>query len=252
MKNLSMESLLEEDNVVKVLNSIRDGEAEYRQHVIDDDLPTENGKYHEIWNYIFKYIKYSFNIYPYRTCIISRGPLWSFIVIYDEINKTLYVLMKEERLKDIKNTKGNDNHYIKTLNYTNNKYADQSYEQLSFLNEDNNKKKYIEDDLRGMLEKINGKVELCVNIIFSEKKGKVVSMSGNVYDYNLNLITTECWNKYIKADIDDINDISVDNDENPLINLPIKNPFINNESTQKEEEELAKDKENSKKYTSDR
>lgn len=233
-KNTIPLSLFPKEKVELVLKSIRDGKLQYDAHIKKENFPTQNGKYHEIWNYIFKNIEKNFNDFPYRCLKISRGKLWEFITIYDQETNILYMLMKQKRIEQIKNDDNNDFHYSKILNYMNNCLQSQKKEQLSMFPQDTDKKEYIERDLERMLGDINGQVKLCVTMLFSEIQGKVINMSGNVFDYNLDIIKTESWDKYIKADIDEIIDTKDELDsENPPIKLGIKE-LSNNNSSEKE------------------
>ncbi|MBY6950328.1 DUF5986 family protein [Clostridium botulinum] len=235
--NMLPENLLLKEKIELILKSIRDGKLQYIDHVKKENLPTENGKYHEIWNYIFKNIKKNFSDFPYKCYKIFRGELWSFIVVYNEETNILYVLMKEQRIKQIKSQEDKEYHYAKILNSINNDFNPEQREQISIFPKDDNKEKYIEEDLERMLGDLNGKVKICVNILFSEKQGKVTNISGNVLDYNLDMIKSECWNRYLKADIDEIVDTNDElNIENPPIELGIKK-YSNGDNSEKKKED---------------
>lgn len=222
-ENVLPATLLSKEKIELILKSIKDGNIQYIEHVRKENFHTQNGKYHEIWNYIFKNIESNFNDFPYKCYKILRGKLWSFIAIYNEESSILYILMKKERIKEIKNKEDNDYHYSRILNYINNPFQYEQKEQLSMFPQDNDKEEYIKEDLQRMIREINGEVKLCVDILFSEKEGRAISISGNVFDYNLDSIKSECWDEYIKVDIDEIIDISDElNVENPPIQLGIK------------------------------
>ena len=74
-----------------------------------------------------------------------------------------------------------------------------------------------------MLKDIDGKVKVCADILFSEKQNKVTSISGNIFDYDLDELKSYCWNEFITADINEITD--TDNEYeviNPQIELLVR------------------------------
>lgn len=235
IKNELPSELFPEEEIRLIIESINESKPQYINNVRNENLSTQNGKYHSIWNYVFKNIKNHFNVFPYKCYKISRGNLWEFISIYNETYNILYVVMKEERFKEIKKGKNKDYHYIKILNSINNDIKKDNCEQVSLFEKDENKEKYIKNDLERMLGDINGKVKICVDILFSMNQNKVVTISGNIFDYNLDKIKSYSWNKYIRADIDEIIDTKDEYDiESPLIELPIKknkNKLSNNKET---------------------
>jgi len=240
-KNKLPSELLPDEKVKLIIKAINDSIPQYMDHVIKEKLPTQNGKYHEIWNYIFKDIKRYFDDLPYKCYKISRGNLWEFIAIFNEENNILYVLMKEETFKKIKKDKDKDYHYIKVLNTINNNISTEKIEQLTLFPEDKDKESYIQDDLERMLGDITKKVKVCVDILFSEKQNKVITMSGNIFNYDLDLIKSYNLDKYIKADIDEIADTKDEyNVENPPIELIIKKSS-NNSVDRKHEKEDTED-----------
>lgn len=221
-RNLPLE-ILKKDKIKDIIECINKAELQYKFHVIDEGFVTENGKYHEIWNYIFKNINQSFNSYPYKCYRIDRGNLWQLLAIYNEEDCILYIVMKEERFKDIQKDSDNEYHYVKVLNSINNYLQKDKYEQITFIDDIEDKESYIKDDLEKMLGDINGKVDVCVDILFSERYNRVTKISGNVCDYNLRLIKNYSWNEYIQADINEIIDTNEEYTvENPPIELPIK------------------------------
>lgn len=235
-----LSGLLPKERIESVLTSIRTGKLQYRYNVIEEKLPTQNGKYHQIWNYIYKNIKQNFSDFPYSCYNISRGELWEFIAIYNQEENILYILMKEERINQIKKEKNNDFHYSKVLSYINNDFQAEKREQICMAFMDDDKEQYIKEDLERMLGDINGKVKVCVNILFSENQGKVTSISGNVLNYNLDVIKSESWDQYIKADIDEIVDTKDElNVENPPIELGVKK--FSNDSNSKRKKENTED-----------
>lgn len=247
-KELNIE-LIPEEKVKLIIKSINDAKPQYEKHVKNEGLVTQNGKYHTIWNYIFTNIENSFKEFPYKCYKISRGNLWDFIAIYDQKNQILYVVMKEKTFEKIKKSTNKDYHYVKILN-TINPVKDEKYKQTSLLPEDEDKAEYIKNDLEEMLKHIDGKIKLCVDILYSEKENKVVSISGNVFDYDLDEIKTYSWNKYIEADINEIVDTDDNDDEieNPNIELNLRKN-VENQKENKEEgtEDIIASKEKLKK-----
>lgn len=218
IKNELSVELISENEVKLIIESINYSKEQYKNHVKREKLVTQNGKYHEIWNYIFTNIENSFNEFPYKSYKISRGSLWAFVAIHDHKNSILYVIMKENTFKTIKKSKDKDLHYIKILNLIN-PFRKKKNKQLSLFPEDKSKEEYIKNDLEQMLKDIDGKVKVCVDILFSEKQNKVTSISGNIFDYDLDEIKSYCWNKFITADINEITDTD---DEYEVINKPIE------------------------------
>lgn len=221
-KELKIE-LIPKEKVKLIIKSINDAKLQYKNYVKNERLATENGKYLTIWNYIFTNIKESFKEIPYKCYKISRGNLWDFIAIYDQKNQILYVVMKEKTFERIKKSKDKDYHYIKILNAAN-PIKKGKYKQTSLFQEDKEKAEYIKNDFEQMLKDIDGKVKLCIDILFSEKENKVVSISGNIFDYDLDTIKSYSWNKFIEADIDEIADTNSNDDEDktPDIELNVR------------------------------
>lgn len=245
--------ILDETGIKKIIDCINTGEAQYKEHFKREKFITNNGKYHEIWNYIYRNVNNSFCDYPYGCYKINRGNLWKFVAIYNKQEKILFVIMKENTFKELQKDLDNEFHYIKILNHYNNYLQKNKYKQISFINDKDKKEEYIQDDLTRMLGAISKEVKVCVDILFSEKDSKVTHISGNVCDYDLRLIKSYCWDEYIKADINEI----IDTDEgeiieNPIIELPIKKNAKEKadkkrEKTKDEEEILASKKDNDEK-----
>lgn len=241
--------ILNEESVRNIIKCINYGELQYKEHVKEEGFITHNGKYHEIWNYIFKNVNNSFKDYPYKCYKINRGNLWEFVAVYNEEEHILYVIMKEDRFKNIENA-DEEYHYIRILNYLNNHMQTKKIDQISFLQDDKDKEDYIKDDLQRMLGDISGEVKACVDILFSERDNKVTKIYGNICDYNFRLIKSYCWNQYIQADINEI--IDTDEEyivENPPIELIIRDNIKSKSNQEKEniQEDMLADENKQKK-----
>lgn len=237
MENEVSAKLISGEEVKLIIKSIDDAKTQYKDYVKREKLVTQNGKYHEMWNYIFTNIEKSFNEFPYKCYKISRQRLWEFIVIHDQINYVLYVIMKENNFEKIRNAKGKDLHYIKILNLIN-PFKIEKSKQISLFPDDESKEEYIKNDLDKMLKDIDGKVKVCVDVLYSEKQNKVTSISGKISDYDLDEIKSYCWNEFITADINEIIDT---NDEYEVITEPIELHVRDHVKRVKEHEEDTKD-----------
>lgn len=214
------EVILVKDDIKKVIKSIDDGNIQHGEYIKSGNFPTQNGKHQNVWNYIFRNIEKSFSSYPFKCYKINRGNLWEFLAIYrDDIN-VLYILLREERLNEIRKSYDTPYHYLRVINSKNKFSKKVERQQLSFLSESIVvSDEYIQEDLDRMLGDINDKVKTCVTILFTEERKKVNRISGNILNYDLDLIRKYEWNEHITVSIDEIVDTK---DEQNIIHPQIE------------------------------
>ncbi|MGJ0848339.1 DUF5986 family protein [Tissierella praeacuta] len=215
---------LSRKEVELIVNAINHSKVQYKEWANERNLGFSNGKYLDRWNYIFANIRDSFNYEPFKVFSIKRGTLWEFAVIYNTGTKILYLLLREDNFKRIK--EGNDNayHYIRVLNSKNSQTKIDTRTQISmFPKTEVASDNYINEDLENMLLSIKDEVKGCRNIVFTENKNGVIRISENIANYHLDIIDSFDLTKYITADIENISDTQNENVEShPVIELKIR------------------------------
>jgi hypothetical protein len=207
------------------IKGIKDADKQYKQYCKDRNLATENGRDKTIWDNIFTNVRDDFSREPFQNYTIARGRLWEFVAVYRTDIKILYIIMKEDRFKEIKGDKKSAYHYSRILNSKNNHFQDVKCEQTTLFEQDVDSPtaEYISDDLERMIGSIKDEVVGCVNILFKVNDQGVSKITGNIATYELDIIKTYNWSKYIEASIDDIADTSNDDMKNqPEIKLTLK------------------------------
>lgn len=242
------EETLSKKEVELIVNAINHSKEQYKDMANERKLGFSNGKYLDRWNYIFANIRDSFNYEPFITFPVSRGPLWEFIFIYNTNNKILYLLLKEDTFKKIKNDRNNPRHYVRIFNSKNSNYKPKIEEQLSWLSKIE-KMSYedIDEELEKMILNIKNEAKVCKNILFTENINGVTKISENIANYDLDILNTCDLTRYIMADIDNIVDTK-DNvsDSLPKIELKIRTHKIKNKRKEIISDKDKEDKKNKK------
>lgn len=219
--NLPEETLSKKEAEL-IVAAINNSKEQYKEWSNERKLGFSNGKYLDRWNYIFANIRDLFNYEPFKIFSINRGILWEFVVIYNTNTKILYLLLKEDNFKRIRDNSNNPYHYVRVLNSKNFHNEIETKIQMSmFLKAEVPLDKYIDEDLENMLLDIKDEVKGCKNILFTENKNGVIRISENTANYNLDIINSCDLTKYIIAEIENISDTQNDNVE-PLPKIELK------------------------------
>ncbi len=229
--NLPNEILSGKD-VKLIIKAINNSRQQYQDWNNERNLGFENGKFLDRWNYIFANIRDSFSS-PFKTYPVSRGKLWEFIVLYNTLTNILFLILKEDRFDSIKRDTNNRYHYVRVLNSQNRYLQSEIVQQLDlFGGYQDTPNQYIDEDLESMIGEIKDEVKGCVNVIFRENKDGVCKISGNIANYNLDILSTYDWSKYISAEIDEIIDTKNDYEvTTPKIELSIRKDKIKSRNT---------------------
>lgn len=225
------EEVLDEKSIRLIIKAINDSRSQLREHLLERSFKTNNGRYQDRWNYLFNNIEQNFKDIRFKCYVVDRGPLWSFIALYDVNSKTVYIIFKRNTFLNINRNK-ELNHYAKMFNAINlrNIYPKEPIAIQESLFKDtvdlSNLRSYINQQLDDMIGEIQMEAKLCVNILFEENRDTVTSISGNIANYNLEIKKTYNWNKFISPTIEEISDtksiIESNEDKLPPINLKIR------------------------------
>jgi len=219
------EEILSAKYIKLIIKAINDSKKQYKEYARLARLATSNGKYIGRWDYIFTNIRDAFLEDSFEPVTISRGPLWEFIAIYQKDMKLLYLVLREDRFREIKNDASSPYHYVRVLNSQNYHLQEEKSQQIAFFPDIQIPSyEYINEDIDRMIGEIKDDVEGCVNILFDENENGLNKITANIATYSLDIIKTYNWNKYISADIEEITDTQADDATNtpPLIELNIR------------------------------
>lgn len=231
VKEIILEEVMSVDDIKAIIKNINDSKKQYKQYVESRKLKTQNGKYFSEWDNIFTNINESFSSKPFKCYQISRCSLWKFVAIYRTDINILYLILKEDRLKDIRK-ENNPYHYLRIFNSKNCYLQEERPMQTTFGQEFEAQAvsdEYIDEDLEKMIGDIKDDIKCCVNILFKQNSNGVTKISANILNQNLEIIDTYDWSNFITADIEEVNDtISIDFEENirPEIQLNIRSHKI--------------------------
>lgn len=218
------DEVLSEKEVKLLIKAVNDSRSQYEQYAEENNLETRNGRFKCRWDYIFTNVRELFSDALFERHKISRGALWEFMAIYRVDTKILYILLREDRFTEIKKDISNPYHYVRVLNSKNCYLQEEKAEQIAFFSDLKiPSDEYLDQDLERMLGKIKDEVKGCINILFRENGNGVNRISGNIANYNLEILKTYDWNHYVTADIEEIIDTkTIHLDDSPKIELPIR------------------------------
>lgn len=247
------EKVLDEKSIKLIIKSINDSRIELRQHLVQRGFKTNNGRYQDRWNYLFNNIGQNFKDTNFKCYVVDRGPLWSFIVLYDANSETIYIVFRKNTFLNINKNK-ELNHYARMLNSINlrNIYPKEPIAvqgTFSFLKKNvtlSDLTSNIHQQLDDMIGEIQRDAKLCVNILFEENNNRLTSISGNIANYNLEIKKSYNWDKFISPTIEEIIDTDdIESDEShKIIDLKIRKEKLN--QTQKEDMVGKKENKNKK------
>lgn len=237
------EKVLSSKYIKLVIKAINDSRVQYEEEANERNFPTRNGRFLDRWNFIFNNIKNSFTDEPFKCFVIPRGALWEFVVIYNMNTNILYVLLKKDRFIGIKNDPSSKYHYVRVLNSQNYCFKNEREEQMSFLDDfKTSPDEYVYEDFEKMINNIHDEVKGCVNILFEEDNNGVTSISGNIATYDLDIIKSYNWNRYISANIEEITDTNDnESDIKPQIQLKIRGSKLKDDNKETIVDEKQKD-----------
>lgn len=231
LRDILPNEILSDNEVRLIIKAINDSRQQYEHWKNERNLGYENGKYQDRWNYIFANIRDYFTS-PFKAYPITRSPLWKFAILYNTDKNILFVVLREERFERLRRDNDSPHHYLRILNSQNYCHQKEFVEQLSFFEGFQEvPNQYIDENLETMIGEIRDEVKGCVNILFKENKDGVCKISGNIANYNLDILTTFDWSNCISADIEEI--IDTKNDyiaAIPKIELSIKKDKIKNQN----------------------
>jgi hypothetical protein len=192
-----------------IASAIPDANYLYKEHVEENNFPTDNGREGEIWNYINKCISDSIPADRFQIIIMNRGR-WKFLGIFDKEERYLYTLMREKNLANIqKKISTHLFHYLNALSKLNDDLSSKYepvYEQLSLFNidmYDAEQNMVLEKILVSMTQKFDAKIMRYVLIAFdSDKYGNVTDMKGIIPAKGLNFYKEENWTMFLDAEYD--------------------------------------------------
>lgn len=190
----------------------------YNEHYYEENFPTDNGKYGELWNYINKCIVAQMPNDKFQVVIIDRG-IWKFLGIYDRNSKYLYTLMRDKNLRNIRRTISEHLfHYLNALSKLNDSLANvyqPIYRQMTLFNYDeyddlgNDK---LDKILSSMIREIEGEIVRYVLITFDVNgTGQVVRINGIIPAKGLDYYREENWGHLVAPDYNTVEEVEIEN-----------------------------------------
>lgn len=142
--------------------------------------------------------------------------------------------MKDKRLMELReDIKSNRMHYATVLATSINSHLQyEIQEQMTFIDESNsfyNEK--LEESFKDITKYISGDIDKYIMITFTNKNEELISISAKVVSPSLDNIYKEDWSDLIKPKYDIVingilGDISLDNDTDEDIEVPIKDDIM--------------------------
>lgn len=232
-----------------IVDSILSGLEKSHDYFISNRTITNNGREGERWNYINEEVK---NILPekFHVCLCQRK-IWGIILIYDKETKCLYSLMKDKRLRELRgDIDSNGMHYAAVLaNQLNSNLQYEVQDQMSFIDDKYNLyDEKIEESFIDITKNIPGDINKYVMITFTNKNNELTSISGIVVSPKLDSIYEESWSDMIKPKYDVVikemlSDISLSDDTDEEIDVPIKMDIMQKNNKENIKIELKKHQE---------
>lgn len=200
---------LDTEYIRMIASAIPDAYYLYREHIEENNFPTDNGREGEIWNYINKCISDNIPADQFQIVIMNRGR-WKFLGIFDKNEGYLYTLMREKNLANIQRKIGNHLfHYLNALSTLNDDLVsnyEPIHEQLTLFNTDmynDDQNTVLENILTSMTQKFDSRIKRYVLIAFdNDKYGMVSNIKGIIPAKGLNFYKEENWTVYLDATYD--------------------------------------------------
>lgn len=182
-----------------------------------NDLDTGNSIPKRIWDFINRNIGKNFPEDDYIAKPTKRG-IWEFKPIFEKCTGTIYTLMREERLSQLRKElpRRRTLHYKQALAEGLNK--DILPNQISFLEQ---QKYYNEDNLYKVLHKIFDDLDIPDNIVkhhaiilFRSINYELISLKCCLIKSDLNIIEECNWSNYIEVNESTVPELNLDSDPN--------------------------------------
>ncbi|HCQ5582471.1 TPA: hypothetical protein OLY09_003750 [Clostridioides difficile] len=206
--------------IVQCFNKARE---EIREYMGKQKLITENGLPYQFWDFLNDAIDNAFNSFAFKAYKSKRGR-WRMIFIYDKNSKYLYVLMREQRYKELHNNinKREKMHYVDILTKAFNGDLKAPIEQLSFFSLEFDNEDKIEIYLQKLIDSINKDgaiIEHHVLLLFNQTaEYELTSIRAVMVDTNLNIVSEQNLSSYIS--IEESTVVEKVDKTNPVANNP--------------------------------
>lgn len=215
-----------------IVDAILSGLEKSHDYFTSNRTITKNGREGERWNYINEEVKNTLAD-KFEVSLCKRR-IWEIILIYDKETRSLYSLMKDKRLMELKEEiKSNGMHYAKVLaEYINSRFQYEKKEQMTFIEEsDSSYEEKLEENFREITKYISGDIDKYTMITFTNKNEELTSISARIVSPILDDIYKDDWSYLIKPKYDVVinemlGDISLDDDMDENIDLPIKEDIM--------------------------
>lgn len=187
------------------VSAIESADYLYRNYMLEEEFPTDNGSEGAKWNYINKLVKTGLSEDRFQIEVLYRGP-WKFLGIYDRKTKYFYTLMREKNLNMLRR-----NAMCKLFHYTNalSKLNDRLKNGYTVENEqlclfpgmmyDEEGEELLEKILNTLIKKIDGTIKCYVLIAFDISHGQVTNIKGVVPSIGMNYFKEEDWTDFLSA-----------------------------------------------------
>lgn len=215
-----------------IVDAILSGLEKSNDYFTSNRTITKNGREGERWNYINEEVKNTLSD-KFEVSLCQRR-IWGIILIYDKETRCLYSLMKDKRLRELReDIKSNGMHYATVLaTYVNSHFQYEVQDQMTFIDEsDSLYDEKLEESFNDITKYISGDINKYTMITFTNKNEELISISGRVVSPSLDNIYKEDWSDLIKPKYDVVineilGDISLDEDTDEDIEIPIKDNKI--------------------------
>ena len=215
-----------------IVDAILNGLEKSHDYFTSNRTITKNGREGERWNYINEEVKSTlsdkFEVY------LCQRKIWGIILIYDKETRCLYSLMKDKRLRELReDIKSNRMHYAIVLaTCVNSHFQYEVQDQMTFIDEnDSLYYEKLEESFSDITKCISGDIDKYTMITFTNKNEELISISGRVVSPSLDNIHKEDWSYLIKPKYDVVineilGDISLDDDTDEDIEVPLKDNIM--------------------------
>ncbi|AXU30885.1 DUF5986 family protein [Clostridioides difficile] len=178
---------------------------EIREYTGKQNFITKNGIPFQFWDLLNNAIDTAFNSSNFKAYKSKRGR-WRMIFIYDKNSKYLYVLMREQRYKELHNNinKREKMHYVDILTKAFNRDLKAPIEQLSFFSIEFDNEDKVEIYLQKLIDSINKDgaiIEHHVLLLFNQTaEYELTSIRAVMVDTNLNIVSEQNLSSYISIE----------------------------------------------------
>ena len=215
-----------------IVDAILNGLEKSHDYFTANRTITSNGREGERWNYINEEVKNTLAD-KFEVSLCKRR-IWEIILIYDKETRSLYSLMKDKRLGELREEiKSNGMHYATVLATSiNSHFQYEVQDQMTFIDEsDSLYDEKLEENFKEITKYISGDIDKYTMITFTNKNQELTSISARIVSSSLDDIYKEDWSDLIKPKYDAVineilGDISLDEDADEDIEVPIKEDIM--------------------------